>query len=349
MKKYLYIISLLSVLFIALWLFSCGGGGTSSDEEDNNNNQNNQNQGTPAKIEEDSVQEIMVAVEDLGIGCSMTGGSSKGSSLVRTLTQISQKVADQVQVTYLYSKSREMVDESPEPIEGNCTTNPDGLLIVELWYDEDTGDLDGCIDFDGFCLEVDGSEAIIENGAEFNGNLGLDDDDDLESLTFHFNTDPNGITIDSDDWDAIVTISGLSLNLDEENGGYDIGFTLTAGSVISDDTSVIVSNLSVNVSVDDDDSVTATFSATITTNDGTLSISTPEAIIVNEDGDITGGEIKISGGDNTSVLITYAGTESDPYIFEVKADTDGDGDYEEYCETMDCSDIDIPEDIDDIL
>ena len=74
----------------------------------------------------------------------------------------------------------------------------------------------------------------------------------------------------------------------------------------------------------------------IDSNEGSVDISTPTAVTINDQGEVTSGVIIVDGADGTRVKIEASGGN----LFDIQADTDGDGIYDYLPGTMDCSALD---------
>jgi hypothetical protein len=371
MKKSLYVlVAVLSVFGLVVWLSACGGGGSggsggsSSGDDGGGGGTTPTTTGPTYQLDEEGVQAALEYVADLGIGCDFESGGEV-STAVRNVSEVGAEMADQIVGRFLAARSARNMDRAllgEDPV--NETINEagpcGGALTGQIVDTGSTLDID--LDFDNVCIELgdmDGDglpdEVTIDGSLNFGGSY-VESGGDLSSISISGGTGAGGIDIDVAGESASIILTGfnfIATGLDVECGAslsLDIDYfsltlpvdgsteTLTVEDLAVVATTVPLGSAGCGATVDAE--------ATITTDEGTLDISTPTAITVDGDGDVESGEILLEGAGGTSVSITYAGTTTEPYVFTVAADTDGDGTAAEVG-SMDCSDLEgiVPSDL----
>ena len=334
MNKKIFAGSLILVLLVMLWLMACGGGGGGGPAAP-------VAQGPTYAINAASVESLVLSVEDMGVGCSLTDGATPAGALVRSVTTLSQQVADQVRGAYISKHEMEYLALQQEPafkIDGSCATPG----TVSVFFSEgDSGNFSGSLAFEDFCTQlVDSAEMTIVGGASFSGSIDNDPvTGEMVSFSLSAGTLPSGIVVTAADTETSIDVTGLSVGLNQAGDGFDITLDLERSVVAVTDAegteTVTATNVSLAVSADETGAMTATLSGTFANAEGSMQVSTPQSIQVDEMGEIVGGQVLVRGAEGTSVKITH----TDGYAFEVAADTTGDGVYDNYSCVMDCSGI----------
>ncbi len=326
------------ILLTVAWILSCGGGG-----DDDSPNVPTPPSGPTNTIDAATVDDIMQQVNDMGIGCTTDGGASRVASTIDTLEALIKETANEIKGDYRARQadgvSAASVDESLV-IPSDCVGST-GEMRIDITYDDETFAFNGTLAFTDYCTDVDGvGEVDVAGGATFNGQLGYDSSDELNSITLNGST-TSPIVATATDFSASVSVTGLAFSLSEQpDGSMALSLCWTSLDVDitdgADSESIDTDNVCINVAVTSAGAITVTVTATITTDDGSLVVSTPTPITLDSSGNITGGVLRIDGANNTAVQITYAGS---GYAFNVQADTDGDGEYDDYDEEMDCTEL----------
>lgn len=336
MKKSYYLFWFATIALITIGLWACGGGGGGDSDGGG---------GTvapSATIDSESVEDIMLSVSDIMPGCEMEGSVPASAAAVRSLTALAEQIGDTVQGRYVAQQERGVPSTDTETITGGCG----GTLDLSLTTDDaDPYNISGGLDFTGFCIDIGGTEATINGGADFSAEAVSDSEGDLVSLTITAGTTGSGITLTSDDISGSLAINNLVISMIPSGDCFDLSMTLASTTVSmteSDATETItIRNLALTVSGCDGGG-SASVGFTIDTSDGTLMISTPTPMAMDDLGQITGGVLLIQGGGGTSIRVTH--DDGTVYGFVVEADTDGNGSYSDpgdYRGAMDCTDAEL--------
>jgi hypothetical protein len=215
-----------------------------------------------------------------------------------------------------------------------------GQMRIDVTSDDETGAHSATLEFTDFCYsEEEIGEVNVAGGATFSGQRGFDSEDNPNSITLNAGT-TSPIVVTSADFSAGVGFSELTFSQSEASDGsktLELCWTSLDIDVQQgdDSESIDTDNSCINVSVSNAGAAAVTGSGTITTDDGSLDVSTPTPFTVDSGGNITGGVLQIDGADNTGLQI-IAGSGC---AFSVQADLDGDGEYDDYSEEMDCEEL----------
>jgi hypothetical protein len=338
-KRGRWFVPMVLILMTAAWILSCGGGG-----DGDSSSGPAPATGPTNTIDTATIDEIMKQVDDLGIGCTTDGSAARYSTVSDTLETLLRETADSIAEDY---RARQAGDISAASADESIVLPSDcpgstGEMRIDITYDDVTFAFSGTLAFTDFCIVVDeiSDEVDVAGGATFSGQLGFDSSDELNSISLSAST-TTPIVATATDFSASVSVTGLSFSFNEQpdgSGAVSLCWTSLDVDVTdgADSESVDTDNVCINVSVSSAGAITVTLSATVTTADGSLDISTPTSITIDSSGNITGGVLQIDGANNTAVQITYAGS---GYAFNVQADTDGDGEYDDYDQEMDCTEL----------
>jgi hypothetical protein len=325
------------ILLTVACIFSCGSGGDGDSDP----------QGPPPgpsyTIDAETIDDLLQRVNDMGIGCTIDGSGSRFSTTLDTLEALLPETVDKVSGAYRALKtngiSAAAVDLDPIIVGSTCPGST-GQMRIDVSHDDETDAYNGTLVFTDFCFSGEEiGEITVAGGATFSGELDFDSEGKLNSMNLTAGT-TSPIIVTSTDLRAGVGFTGLSISMGEGSGG---GMTLGvcwAGLDIDiqkgdDSESIDTNNVCINVSAPGAGGVTVTGSGRITTDDGSLDVSTPTPFTVDSGGNISGGVLQIDGADNTGVQI-IAGTGC---AFSVLADLDGDGEYDDYSQEMDCAEL----------
>jgi hypothetical protein len=330
---------LISILLAAAWILSCGGG---SDGDGDSSSAPPSTSGPTNAIEADTVDDIMQQVDELGIGCTTNGSASRFPARRDTLEALTDETVNQITGAY-YARRTDAVLTAMDPIvvSSDCPGST-GEMRIDILFDDETGAFNGTLAFTNFCLAVDeiNEQVNVAGGIAFNGTLGFDSADNLTSITLNANT-TSTIVATAGEFSARVRFTGLAFSMSQQaDGSMTLSLCWTSLDVdITDGTdseSIDADNVCLDMSISSTGAIAVTVTATITSSEGTLDVSTPTAISIDSNGNITGGVLQIDGANNTVVQITYSGF---GYVFSVQADTDGDGNFDDYNEEMDCTEL----------
>ncbi|GEM_PF-1811895 len=325
MRKGLTVVGVfISIALLAILPIACGGGGDGDTTAAPTT--------TTQTLDQDNVDETLRSIEALVPFCAMNAASPAAKTALQSVFNLSHDIVDQVAVVHgNRTVIAAVTDESPDPIPGTCPTNP-GELLVDLQVDDENNTFSGGIDFDSFCTELETDESTtdeinIDGGGSFSGAIGLDSSDSLQSATLNFSTSAGGISIETSEVDATLTLQGfnLSININPDGTSGDVMISLTSLTVAATDSEGTPSTFTLTgftvTAVFTETGVTLSSSGTID-EDGVGSITyTATGLVIDSDGNLTAGSIGIDGADGTSITI-IPGTGND---FDISADTDGDG------------------------
>jgi hypothetical protein len=327
------------ILFAVALVFACGGGG-----DDDDSGPPDPPSGPTNTIDTATIDDLMQRVNDMGIGCTTDGSALRFSTTIDTLEALAQETVNKVSGAYRARQtdgiSAVAVELDPIILNSTCPGST-GQMRIDVTYDDETGAFSGTLAFTEFCLYVEEiGEVNVAGGATFSGQIGFDSEENLNSITLNAGT-TSPIVVTSGEDSASVTVTGLSFSFSEASDGSlalslcwtSLDIDITDGA---DSESIDTDDVCISVTVTSEGAITVDISATITTDDGSLGVSTPTPFTVDSSGNITGGVLQIDGADDTAVQIGYAGS---GYAFTVQADTDGDGEYDDYSEEMDCTEL----------
>ncbi len=285
----------------------------------------------------DALDEIVKALPECSrsgsISASSIGKSAENLSatvgLARQLVDFARSGIDGRPVKSAAHQAVSPMATTTEPITeiaGNCG----GSLSGSISTNEETGDMSGNIIIENYCQQSSEGTTLEANGDfSFDGNI-----NPLTSMT-QINASSSGLSIKSGtDYDMTA--------------GFDLSLTMTdSGMTVNADSFFVESNASghrfsgqnvvLSTTVDETDmSTTVSLSgAFVDSEDGSMVITTITPLTVVE-GTVTSGSGTVSGAGGSEVLITATGGNQ----FEVEVDSDGDGQYDDMAETMDCSSFD---------
>jgi hypothetical protein len=341
MKKSVHcLVLVLFTVLMAAWFMACGGGGGSGGSGGGSGG------GTASAatntIDADDVDTIMKSIDDLDIGCTTSGVNMASSLAISSLRALGEETFDGIQSAFVARKANgdRGAIENPDPIvlNGTCGGAPGVLTIDIVSYNDVTGDFSGTLVFDNMCLDLNGvDEAAIDGGLQYSGRI----DDDLTSISLSASTTGSGIIISGGGYNAAIVLNGFSLSFNEaSNGSASASVSWTALSVDVQSSSgsdfIDSSNVAFTLSIASSGAMTLTASGSFSNGEGSMLVSTPTPVTLDASGAITGGMLQITGANNTGVRITYAGS---GYAFDVAADTNGDGSYDDYNGEMDCDEL----------
>ncbi len=337
-KRGRWFVPMVLTLMAAAWILSCGGGG-----DGDSSSGPAPAAGPTNTVDAATIDDIMQQVNDMGMGCSTDGSAARYSTIIDTLEALTREAAEKISEDFRARRAAGVsaaTEDESLVVPSDCVGST-GEMRIDITYDDETFVFNGTLAFTDFCTDVDGvGEVDVAGGATFNGQLGYDSSDELNSITLNAST-TSPIVATATDFSASVSVTGLAFSLSEQPDGSmalslcwtSLDVNITDGP---DSASIDADNVCINVAVTSTGAITVTVTATITTDDGTLDVSTPTPITLDSSGNITGGVLRIDGANNTAAQITYAGS---GYAFDVQADTDGDGEFDDYDEEMDCTEL----------
>lgn len=301
--------------------FGCsgGGGGGGNDEPE---------AATQAKIDEDNVNESMEFVAETIPGCSIIERAASRSTAaiapaktVRSVIKIAKDLMDQIEFSY---HIRSIRAEETSVHEGSCG----GQLTLISDENDQTGDFTVSVGFNNFCMEPDETEVRVDGEIDVSGNTDTETDDIIS-----IEADSNGLSIVEGDESYIITfdVSGTK-------NGDQIIIEVPSFSVrdVSEGETFTITNFIITATEGDTATQIQITGRFTHSEDGYVDITTLQTLVVNSEDVITDGQLKLSGADNTYVLLTARENDN----FDVTASIGGDGTIN-YEECLDCSDFDI--------
>ena len=365
MKKFKFMLVGLVIVAILPGIYiSCGGDGGGSSETPI---------AEPAVLTEETVDKTVQMIDDVVPFCSMGPSPASMTASLYALVAIAQDISDQT-VLINISKDKagaaaETMAEEETLIEGDCG----GEIIMRVDQGETT--ISGNILINNYCANLDDETQIKANGAaELSGSTQTLSNGD-QKIRLELNT-PTPITIQLGEDDLSISITEAVLSMTQGTDAASLSLTLSEAVLAHGTDSYTLGNVSIAVSMTDDDvqekltitvdsmeleentsqgsvthqlrnvNISLTSGATQSTmsisgtysnsQEGSVTIATPVPITVNDAGEIVSGKIVASGAQGTKVSIEASGGN----LFEIEADTNGDGVYDYQPGTMDCSAFD---------
>lgn len=323
MKKKTALASILGILaaLLAITHPSCGGG-------DNGGGTSPTQQTPQATLNMENVDDSLEYIAENVSGCSF-GDTAKTQNKWKPIVDLSLEVSDQVKSMSISQQvGAKATETETEEFDGSCG----GTIEVSLTSDDETGDLSGSLSFDNFCQDVSDSQSRINGYLEFSGKIDTETD---ELIQLGGSTEPEGITLEQDGDCYILAIQNANLDIegDTTTATLDSFFYMPCSEVKK----YRVENLTAQVT---DEGTTTEITASgqfIHPEEGAVNFRTLQPIIISDDEEILSGQVEITGAGNTRALLTASGDN----VFEVQADTDGDGVYDYFPDNLDCSEFDL--------
>jgi hypothetical protein len=331
MKKGITILGILvSIVLLTILPIACGGGGGGSDDGGGGKS------GSTQKLDEKNVSATLNTLDTAIPFCALNATAPNTGTALRSVLNLSHAVMNQVEGVHGdYATLATLVDQSPAPIPGTCTTNP-GHLDITFGIDEDRGLFQGSIDFEMYCAAIDTDNVSIDGSGDYDGTLVLDDAEDLQSATLNFSTDSGGIDIATAEGTANLDIDGFQFSLNTNtDGSGSVTMSLTRLTVVaagSEGTDTFtLTDFSLSVGFSDTGAVIRSQGTINQTGEGTVNFAINN-LTADANGNVSGGNIVVNGADDTSITITPTSGND----FTIEADTDGDGVNDYNPGTMSC-------------
>ena len=301
-----------------------GGGGGGNDEPE---------AATQAKVDQENVDASLEFITETVPVCSIEERAASRSSAatapaktVRSVIKIAKELMEQIEFSYHARSTRDRSIRAEETSEhaGDCG----GLLTLTSNENDATGNFTVSVVFDDFCLEPDETTVSVDGEIDVSGNTDTETDD-ITSIE----ADSNGISIVEGDESYTITF-----DVSATKTGNQTIINVPSFSVKDESTgeTFIITNLIITATEGDTTTQVQITGRFTHSEDGYVDITTPQTLVVNNEGEITEGKLKFSGADNTYILLTATGNDN----FDVEADIDGDGGIDSE-ECLDCSDFDI--------
>ena len=348
----------LAVLAVAASLPSCGGGGGGGGDT---------NTVPPAPsqspITKETVNATLSRVAEALPGCTYPATARVAPTLKRTdlALRVARDVSERLRDGRRAGRFAALETETLT-LEGNCPGKEGALVLTAT---KDVGTISGTVSLEEYCTTIDettGEQAVVNGSLDFSGTL--DQEDALTELLAS-TPDDDPIAIQAPGVSATVsfvaslglagdttTVAVTSLSIKDEDSGEVFGlqgFTLARttgentdtvvldGTLISPQGNMDVQNLTISVTEDP-----VTLGSTVAINGtiaddkgGAMQLSTTSPLTITAEGDLQSGQMQILGGNNTKIVIAAAGGG----VFEVDADTNGDGTMDFTPNNLDCSEF----------
>ena len=323
MKKFFALMAVGLMMLMAHMAFvSCSGssGGGGGDGASSS---------APATLDASNVDKTVDYIVQNVPGCTQGTMLTANQVILDTVATLKHKASEK-NVSVFPSAANAYQPAAEEILlEGNCAGGG-GTVTADISANESSGDISGDISFNDFCQEASGSTLAVDGSLKFSGNVDPDSGD-INQLS----GSSKGITID--------------VNENGEQRSYSMSFN-AALSMSGDTLSVTVDNFTF---ADDtkgmtvrlmDFSMAATEGATSTqvvmsgtidvTDQGSVQFQTDPPLTVSDDGETIAGALVMNGADNTGMVVSI-----DNGLITVQADTDGDGSYDYFPDTLDCTGV----------
>lgn len=291
-----------------------------------------------ATLSEENVNDSLEFVAENVPGCSFGSSVAGTQAVLGSVADLTQKVSNQVKFSSVSRpiRARDVETETIE-FEGSCDPNP-GMLTVTLSGDEDTGDLSGDVSFEDFCLEIEESESKINGYFEFSGKIDTETDE-LNQLSA--STGPEGITLQEDGDTYTIGLQNGNMTIEEDTITATVESFYVKEVSGGETTEYRVENLYFQATEGDTETQIIASGQFIHPHEGTVDFTTLGPVTVSDEGEIVSGQVQISGAGSTQVLLSTSGGN----VFEVRADTNGDGTFDYTSENLDCSEFDLDLDL----
>ena len=328
---YLFLLIVISLGLMIVIGYGCGGDGNSSNDDSGNSG----GATTRATVTQKSVYETISFITQTVPGCSKGNTTERSTAslayarTVRSVMNIAKELMHQIEFSYHIRLVR-ATQADPEVFKGDCEGTLDGTVTINSTANDETGIFSGALLFDRYCQESEETTVLVDGDLNISGKMDTETDEFTEVTAFS---------------------NGISVQQGEES--YTVEFNVSA-ALNNNQTTIRIPNFSVQ-----DETTNRTFTITnliITATEGNttsqiqitgrithseegyIDINTTQTLFVTSDGEITSGQLTITGGDGTSVVVTPTG--DNPFQFDFKADTDGDGIFD-YEECLDCSEVNL--------
>jgi hypothetical protein len=320
LKKYLMVTvaGLFVILLVAVHL-SCSDDSSSSSSSS-----------SPATLDETNVDKTLAYVVQTVPGCTQGALVTANQAFLDAVSLLNQQVVDKKVSLVPSSNEFDPAAELTEPInlEGTCG----GTITGKLKGDEATGDISGDISFNNFCEGDAGSNVQIDGDLSFSGNIDPEAED-LEINNLKGSSKGITLTVNEGSEQRVYTASfNASLSISSDSVSITIkNFTFADQT---EGTEVKLQNFAMTVT-EGASTTTVTISGTIdVTDQGSVTFQTVGPVTVSDDGETISGTIKVSGADNTQILVSI-----DDGVLTVQADTNGDGTYDYFPDALDCTGV----------
>ena len=331
MKKFSHL-SLMTLLLALLVIspISCGGGG----DGDDNGGGGGGGGGTTTQLTliEENVDDTLSYIAEIVPGCSMPTAVAETRGVVGSVARVTKKVMDYAQFSNISKAVRTTAQIEPiDPIQGSCG----GEIRIEIFENETTGEFEGDVYIDNFCMEIDDGEGgviqtIINGPICFWGN---DDPDTGELIELNAQTD--GITVQEGADSYTIVLEGLKVTIDGDVANLTVDLLSVQGTVEGEAVGITLENFSLQVTEGGTTTQVETGGHLTVLGEGYVDFIV--SLTISDEGDIISGQLEITGANGTKVVVTFVGNNS----FSVEADTTGDGDLNYNPGTLDCSEFDL--------
>lgn len=322
MKKKIERVSRLGILvaLLAIVPLSCDGNG---GEVGGGTNQ--------AILNERNVDDSLEFIVENVSGCSFGAAATNTQNKLKSIVDLSLEVSDQITLVSISRPVRPKATETETmEFEGSCGGN----ITVSLTINDVTGDISGSVSFNDFCQDVDESQSTINGYLEFSGKIDTETD---ELTQLSGSTGVEGITLQQEEDSYTLGVQNANITIEGDT------ITATADSLFVREVSdgevkeYRVENLAFQGSEEGTTTEITASGQFIHPDEGAISFTTLQPIIVSDEEEMVSGQVEITGADNTRAVLTVSGDN----VFQVQADTDGDGVYDYFPNNLDCSEFDL--------
>jgi hypothetical protein len=349
------------------WILSCGGGGdsggndsngsdTSSDGDSSGGGDDSSGGGSSGGGDAAAVEEMLQSINDMGIGCTIDGGSSTLATTLHSLEALGRETVNKIKEDHSSRRSdsavARTVDLAPIEFDGDCPESPGKVVLnVSIDFPDDMETYDnsqslpanGAIEINDYCSVADDNSTVTMAGnAAFDGQISFDDVMAFDLVDVNINPTTPIVMTSENTRATIDNCTGLAVSLNPvPDGGEAVQLSWTTLDIETqqdggEPESVRLENFSIDMINASDGSATFSVSGTSTGADGSLDIRTLTPFVQDDDGNLTDGLLQVDGADKPAVQITPTGS---GYVLDVRSDTDGDGQFDDYSAVMDCTEL----------
>lgn len=325
MKRF-YVLSACTMLFFAaaiFGLFACGGSSSSGDSGGS---------GSKAQLSEARVVESLTVIEDTVPGCRVTDASMVAAPIALMKSAISNDSA--------LSNIRNMSAFQLDEIAGDCG----GTLRIDS--EHKSGNTTYTVDFNNFCSYEE--ETVTPQEVIIHGKLkGVEEGtpSDFGPIISGFRANTEGkLTIQTDDETISISLDDLRVKHgnpstwepDPPTAANPDRLTIKQVSVDLKNQKIshTLKNVEAEIHESGDNQIMEIFSGTYNTGSDYVDVYTTTPVVIDEEGNMTGGTIAVEGGDDIVTISRAPGTPAG--VLEIERNG------VKINKNLDCSEIEIP-------
>lgn len=325
MKRF-YVLSACTMLFFAaaiFGLFACGGSSSSGDSGGS---------GSKAQLSEARVVESLTVIEDTVPGCRVTDASMAAAPIALMKSAISNDSA--------LSNIRNMSAFQLDEIAGDCG----GTLRIDS--EHKSGNTTYLVDFNNFCFYDE--ETVTPQEVIIHGKLkGVEEGtpSGFGPIISGFRANTEGkLTIQTDDETISISLDDLRVKHgnpstwepDPPTAANPDRLTIKQVSVDLKNQKIshTLKNVEAEIHESGDNQIMEIFSGTYNTGSDYVDVYTTTPVVIDEEGNMTGGTIAVEGGDDIVTISRAPGTPAG--VLEIERNG------VKINKNLDCSEIEIP-------